>query len=787
MLRSLRPLSFLSKLTIFTFVISTLPVLFIGSFSYLTSSREIQKNVNQNKMELISQINTNVERKLTTVNQTLNQVVNSSVLKRALNSPLNENDFILYNELRNEIRNMQSFDTKLEDVILLNQQQNWMVKNSGLYRLNEYKDHAQLTNLLNISDNTSWVLNPSSWFYSEESMNGAKCSYSISLIKKLPTSKLHKYGLAMANIPACSLQDVINSDAPPLDNIIVIDEKNRILLHPDLELIGKPIEESGFSGVSMISDDARPSGQFKTQMNKEDYSVTYLRSQLNGWVYLSVTSIDSLTKESNKIGIYTAMVCLLMLVLSILLAWIGSRRMYTPIERLLNQIGQRKTDVKSRHVSEFQMIGEQMHHLFQSKSQLEKEIRQHIRQVRTFSLIQAFQGNYRKRELLENLEQFGYRNQIEKWNTMAVITLAIDFSDDTDYEKKDLNLLLFAAHNMIEELVEPDHRLAPVIMDQVIVVLLGSEDDDAVAFHQRLYSLTEMLQQEINRCLKLQVSIGLSLPFQSFHKISIAYREGLEALKYRIKLGKGVIIQYENINSGKHYLNLNYPSHKENDLMDAIKLAETEKAKELVSQLFATIFAQELTPQEYQIPLTRLLNNLLIMMQESGISMNQIYHANGSLYEELLELHTVAEIEDWFWSMVIYPMIKIFNSRQNAQYHNISEKIIDLVQHGYDTDLTLEECASRLHYNANYISSIFKKETQYYFSEYLTMYRFKMAKKWLEETDMPIKDIAAKLRYNNSQNFIRSFRKQEGMTPGQYRDSHAASKSNSNPGTSAQG
>lgn len=117
-------------------------------------------------MELILQITSNVEHKLTTVNQTLNQVINSSVLKKALNNPLNETDFILYNDLRNEIRNMQSFDTKLEDVILLNQQQNWMIKNSGVYRLNEYKDHAQLTNLMNIAEDTSWILNPSSICYS---------------------------------------------------------------------------------------------------------------------------------------------------------------------------------------------------------------------------------------------------------------------------------------------------------------------------------------------------------------------------------------------------------------------------------------------------------------------------------------------------------------------------------------------------------------------------------------------------------------------------------------------
>lgn len=770
----MKPLSFLSKLMIFTIVVSTLPVLFIGTFSYLTSTREIQKNVNQSKIELISQINSNVERKLTTVNQTLNQVVNSTVLKRALNNPLSESDFKLYNDLRNEIRNMQSFDTKLEDVVLINMQQNWMVKNSGLYRLDEYKDHERLERLMDTPDNTSWILTPSAWFYSEENTNSAPCNYSISLIKKLPVSKLHKYGLALANIPACSLQDVIATDVNSQGSIIVVDEHDRILIHPDPSFIGRPLEETGFADVSLIADEAKPSGQFQTLIGKKDFSVTYLRSQLNGWVYLSVTSIGSLTKEAGKIGLYTFYVCLLMLILSILLAWFGSRRMYSPIERLLNQMGRRKTDVRRRRANEFEMIGEELHQLFQSKSRLETEISQHIRQVRTFSLIQAFQGKYKKRELLEKLEQHGYKDQIDEWQTMAVIALALDFADDSAYEKKDLNLLLFAAQNMIEELADPHSRFAPVIMDQTIVTLIGSADGNAETFHQTVYALTEKLQHEIGQYLKLQVSIGMSLPFQSIHKISIAYREGIEALKYRIKLGTGVIVQYGNINSGKHVLNLNYPNHKENDLMDAIKLAEPGRAKELTGLLFKSLFAQELSPQEYQIPLTRLLNNLLIMMHESGISLQQIHHANSSLFEEMLDLHTKAEIEDWFWTTVILPMIKIFNSRQNAQYHNISEKIIDLIQHHYDTDLTLEECASRLHYNANYISSIFRKETQYSFSEYLTMYRFQMAKKWLRETDMPVKDIAAKLRYNNSQNFIRSFRKVEGMTPGQYRDAAAS-------------
>lgn len=760
-------LSFLSKMTMFGFLLSTLPVIFIGAFAFMTSSNEIQKNVNEGKMQLITQINSNVEQKLTTVNHTLNQVINSTVLKKAMDMPLTVNDFMMYDDLRSEIRYMQSFDTKLEDVILVNARENWMIKNSGLYRFDGYSFYDKLLNLMNTQENSTWVLNPSMWFFTEENARSVTCDYSISLVKKLPTTGPEKYGLAMANIPACSLQDLIQSDTKHLEDILIMDEHNQILMHPDASLIGKPIAEAGLKDLSQFK---APTGQFTADINDKRYSVSYLHSNLNNWTYLSLTSIDSLTTESRKIRVYTIYVCILMLLLSMLLAWLGSRKMYSPIQLLLNQIGGLVTVNQKRKANEFQMISEHVHTLFQSKSQLEREVHQHIGQVRTFFLIKAFQGHIKTSELPDKLAQFGYTKHMDEWKTMSVITLQIDSIDNTRYEKRDMELLLFAAHNMIEELIPSEQRLAPVIIDQTVVTLIGSPDSEAAAFRNKVYALTEQMQQHIFSYLNLHVSIGMSLPIHAFSQMSIAYKEGLEALKHRIKLGEGIIIQYENINSGKHFLNLNYPKPLENELMDAIKVAEKDKSKELLRQLLQAVFAAPLSPQEYQIPLARLLNNLLMVMQESGISLNQIHPNKGSLFEELLNLHMTAEIEDWFWTEVIHPLIRIYRDRQDAQYHNISEKIIDLVQKYYDTDLTLEECASRLHYNANYLSSIFRKETNCSFSDYLSAYRFNMAKKWLLETDMPIKDISSKLRYNNSQNFIRSFRKQEGITPGQYRD-----------------
>ncbi|WP_168123929.1 helix-turn-helix domain-containing protein [Paenibacillus sp. HB172176] len=764
----MRSLSFLSKMTLFGFLLSTLPVIFIGAFSYATSSNEIQKNVNDGKLQLIMQINSNVEQKLTTVNHTLNQVIQSTVLKKAMNLKLSATDFMTYNDLRNEIRYMQSFDTKLEDVVVINERHNWMIKNSGLYDFDQYAYYDELKALLGTGQGNSWVLTPSEWFYSEENARSSvECPYSISLIKLLPSTGLEKYGLALANIPTCSLQDLLETGKTedPYANIIILDENNRILLHHDSELIGKAASAAGIPAEDLIGG----SGQFETAISGARQSVSYYRSELNGWQYLSVTSISSMTKESGKIGMYTVYICVLMLLLSMLLAWLGSRRMYSPIQLLLTQIGERAADIRKRHKNEFQAIGDRVHTLFQSKSMLEKEVQQHIHQVRTFFLMRALQGNVRVSEIPDKLKQFGYSDHLQNWKTISVITLQIDFLEDTRYSKEDTELLFFAIQNMLEELIPRGSRLAPVVMDGTIVTVIGSAEQDLSGFHQELNGLTEKLQSEIAHYLHLQVSIGVSLPFSSFDQLAGAYREGREALKQRMKLGDGIIIQYEKHSEGKHYLNLSYPGYIENELGDAIKLGEKEASKELLGQFLQAVFAAELTPQEYQIPLARLLNNLLVMMQESGVSLSQVHPMKGSLLEELLSLHTYTEIEDWFWSCVIHPLIKIFKDRQEAQYHNISEKIIDLVQQHYETDLTMEECAAKLHYNANYLSSVFRKETNHSFSEYLSMYRFKMAKKWLAESDMPIKDIAARLRYNNSQNFIRSFRKQEGLTPGQYR------------------
>ncbi|TBL75295.1 AraC family transcriptional regulator [Paenibacillus thalictri] len=762
--------SYLRKLIIFGCILCTLPVIFFGLFSYFQASTEIQKQVNRGQMQLLTQMNSNVEQTLRTVNHALNQVVNSSVMNKVLSEPFSSSDFMLYKDLRKEMSGTQSTYTKVEDVVIVNFNQNWMIKNSGFYRFDEYLHHSQISNQLLLPSTTSWVLNPSIWFYSEEKANSSSCPYTISLVKKLPDQSLDKIALAYANIPTCSLAELLNYSPRESETVMILDDQERILFHTDASMIGKYATNTGF--IKTDTELEKPKGQFQAELDGQLYTASYIRSSYNNWVYLSIISIDSLTQESKKIGRYTIWVCLIIVAVFVVIAWLGSRQMYSPIQRLMMQIGGRNLQNGSEPVNEFDIIGDRLQDLFRSKTELEQEAQRHLQQARSYFMIKMFQGTLRRSDLLEKLEQFGFGEKMNEWKVLSVITLQIDTLEHTRYQKEDTELLLFAINNIIEEIIPAEVRLQPLFIDQTQVTLIGGKSDDLPEFNSFIYAITESVQQTVDQVLGLRISIGISLPFTDPKNASIAYKEGLEALKHRIHLGGGVIIRYANINAGQHHLHLDYPFLTESELFDAIRLAEESKARDLLKKLMHVVFEHHMSPQEYQVPMFRLLNNLLLAMQESGIALNQLHTDGSSLYEELNKLPIAAEIEEWFWSRIIKPVIGIYEDRQNSEYQNISEKIIDKIHKFYDTELTIEQCASELHYNANYLSGVFRKETNMTFSEYLTSYRFSMAKKWLISSDMTIKDIAEKLQYMNSQNFIRSFRKLEGMTPGQYRETY---------------
>ncbi|RCW46374.1 helix-turn-helix domain-containing protein [Paenibacillus prosopidis] len=760
-----------TNLVLFGFAISIAPIITLGFFSYMKSSDSIQTHVNQSNIQMMNQLNGNIEQVLRTIDYTLNYIINTNQVQDALYRPLTYNDFQLYNQMKKELNLLQSPEMMVTDVILANASSNWVIHNRGLSSFEKFSKGTELPSLLELEGSTNWVMLKTGSLGASDTSSYA-CPITLTLVKKMPLHTLSKRGIALATIPSCSLAEMLKNQLPG-SRVMVLDENQNILVHPNISMLGRTLAETDLIHESDASRFTGRAGQFQTSMGNETISVTYVRSEFNGWTYASFTEMSEFTKEAHSIGWFTLYVCLLIICLCVLLVWLGSRKVYTPIRAIFQQIADRLPETQANKKNELQVIDEHIQDLFASNTKLRHELHQNSQQVRTFFLHKLFQGQSGPSEIEEKIALFGYTEQVSEWSHLAVLTLQIDILEETRYEQKDLDLLLFAAGNIIEEIVPAMDHLPPVIVDQTQVTLVGGKSMSPDHFNDYIYKLTESIQQNMRSYLDLDVSIGISLPFKSLKSAARAYQEGLESLKHRLKLGKGVIIPYFSLNSGKHTQVYFYPMQIENQLIDAIKLADEELAFSLLKQWLEQVFLKDRTPHEYQISLIRLLNGLMIVMQEAGIRLEQLDIKESSLYEELLELYVHSEIESWYKTRIIVPMIRVFQDRQSSQYQNISEQIIDIIRNEFESDITLEECAARLHYNVFYLSSVFKKETDMTFSEYLSQYRLNMSKKWLVETDMSVKNIAERLTYNNPQNFIRSFRKQEDMTPGQYRAKYA--------------
>ncbi|MCR2806869.1 AraC family transcriptional regulator [Paenibacillus soyae] len=759
--------SIYTKMIIFGCAVSIIPLMMLGYFSYQKSSESIQSHVNESRLDSLNQLRANMEQLLRSLDYTMSYLINTSLVQESIYQDLNYRKFDRFNNLTRELALLKSPITKVDDVILASYVSDWMINNQGLSTFESFEKKDLLVEFMNKEAVTSWTIVETDKISStyDSSFN---CQYSIVLAKKTPYLSAEKRGIAAATIPTCNLADMINE--PSASEIMVLDSSNRVLIHPQHDRIGAQLDELGYLEASELSRLEGDSGQFLSQNHNQ--TVSYVKSPFNQWTFISFTELSELTQESRDIGWFTLYVCLAIVLVSVGMVWIGSRNVYSPIRRLFQDVVQRVPEGKQGNRNEIQLMSDQFRDMFTSISTLTTELGRHREQAMSLFLNKLYLGTNRVSETEDKLRLFGLQDRLLPWNHMIILTLQIDLLEDTRYEQTDLDLLLFAINNIIEEMVPQEERMPTIIIEQTHVILIGSDQTDLVAFNDYIYNLTERMQSNIRSYLDLDVSIGISLPFNKLLNASRAYREGVEALKHRMKLGKGVIIPYFSINSGNHSNVYFYPKQFENELIDSIRIADEQRALEALRQWLAEVFQKEREPHEYQISLICLLNELMILMQETGIPRKQLAAEEQSLYEQLLQMYISSEIEAWFRKKVIAPILEVYRDRQKSTYHNMSEQIIHMIENEYDRDLTLDECASRLHYNLFYVSNIFKKETGVSFSEYLAMFRLNKAKKMLIETDLPVKDIAERLTYNNPQNFIRYFRKLEGITPGQYRKNH---------------
>jgi AraC-like DNA-binding protein len=97
------------------------------------------------------------------------------------------------------------------------------------------------------------------------------------------------------------------------------------------------------------------------------------------------------------------------------------------------------------------------------------------------------------------------------------------------------------------------------------------------------------------------------------------------------------------------------------------------------------------------------------------------------------------------------------------------DKISDYITSNYREALSLNQIASQFFISPCYLSHLFKKTTNLTIVEYINSVRIRVAKNYLETTDMNITEIAEQAGFSTSSHFSRMFKLGSGLSPNQYR------------------
>ncbi|GGH47872.1 putative HTH-type transcriptional regulator YtdP [Paenibacillus silvae] len=774
---------YLLRLLCFTMILGALPVIVIGSVSYTIASRDIEQKVRESNLQILHQTQMRVEQVLRSLQLSSIQYVNSPLVLRAMKQPLDSSEFQEIRDLTSGFNNLQAV-TSIDQAYLVNLDEDWVVSMRSFGKLSDFSIRDRIGTYLTYTNSLFWVTqNKSSAKESvpvsagmgealtEQAQPPTLISSDnvVSMVFKIPMvpTNVKPKGFLVIDIADAELSSFLSRN-PNSGDLYVLDQDQQYFLNDTnygskYDQLNKDIQEK----VQMSGESQ---GFFSAEVEDKPVAVSYRQSPLNGWLYVSVVSLGQITAQSQKIAVVTGVATLIMLCVTGLVAIYGSRRMYSPISRLLQFTKGLDSPLPpaGRRQDEFIYIEERLSTLFSSEQTMREQMKgQHVH-LQEFFMTKLLTGKISE-------EDFRYQGELYDfptgWSHLGVLMLQIDTLEGTRYEEKDRDLLLFAVNNMVGELLPSEIRFTPVMLDDAQVTVLASSLKDELQLKEWMHKQADWIRERVVTYLNLPVSIGISRAYSSIGATPRAYQESREALQGRVSLGSRIILHYEDIQPRGQMEAALYTQLRmiEDQLASALKQGDEEKTDMYFRQYLGLLADKKLHFSEYPVIMVQLLSRVYQLVQEQGGDVAEVLGEKASM-AYLLKLSTLDEMTSWFRKRLFLPVIRFWREQEESQYMNIARRMIRLIEERYDRDLSLEACAEELNFHPVYLSRVFKKEAGVNFTEYLAEYRMEKAKTWLQTTDLKIAEIAEKLNYTNPTAFIRTFRKITGTTPGKYRE-----------------
>ncbi|MCL2461250.1 MAG: helix-turn-helix domain-containing protein [Defluviitaleaceae bacterium] len=283
----------------------------------------------------------------------------------------------------------------------------------------------------------------------------------------------------------------------------------------------------------------------------------------------------------------------------------------------------------------------------------------------------------------------------------------------------------------------------------------------------------EWVLENIDRFLDVSVAAATGEPCDNIIHIWKSYRQALLAYESNsLPEFPGIISMNEMPDApGLRFI---YPAEKENELLASCIRSDSEQnISEAVKDLFDSMEQQNCAIERMRIEIMGFLALFSRKVADVGVELRNVFGCGlPELYTVMNKLDNRDELERWLREKLEQTSKMIRTNQSSLIGTKIAKANLYLLNNFCSCDMSLDVIAEHLQMNPSYFSRIFKKETGLNFVEALTAMRLEKARALLATTTIRIADVALSVGYQNSRYFWTLFKKLNGCSPSEYRESH---------------
>ena len=289
-----------------------------------------------------------------------------------------------------------------------------------------------------------------------------------------------------------------------------------------------------------------------------------------------------------------------------------------------------------------------------------------------------------------------------------------------------------------------------------------------------ILELFDKVRINIWKYFSLDLRLSISKTFQNLSDISTSYREARITNDYcRMKEQSGVILYKDSFqqpfSTWKNKVILETEREFTTYMMDRDYPRAKAKMEQIIDYYKLT---DGISIQLLRCRMFNLINLMLDATLNNSFDEDILSLVPQDYLQKLLQAETIPKLEEELMGM-LQQLIQ-----RDAESHGSIQQKIELIDqyienHYNDPALSVQMLADRFHLSVPYLSSTYKQMKQIGILQKIQFCRIQHAKELLvQEPDMPLAQIAAKIGYGNVQTMIRIFKKLENETPGKYREMH---------------